>query len=198
MISIVFFICFSIFLATCLNSILGLRVGFKIDFKSVRKNSRRSGSKRAACVCEKLDEISEAYPSFNPEDFLTKASQAFGIIFAAYAEGDKKTLNNLLSGRIYDAFCSAIDDRAGRGEKLDGVLVRFISSEIVNLKNDDDYLLVDVKFTTEQSNAIKNAAGEVVEGNLDYVEVRTDLWTFQKRKNSADPRWLLHEINNQE
>ncbi|MDR2268004.1 MAG: Tim44/TimA family putative adaptor protein [Holosporaceae bacterium] len=196
MINLVFFICLSIFLAVCLNSVIGLRIGFKIDSKSMRKTSRRSSEKRKNDISEKINWLLDLYPGFNRTDFLDKASKAFGVIFSAYAEGDKNTLAQLLSGRIYDAFCRAIDDRNGRGEKLEGVLVRFIKSEIVDIKIDGDDLFANVKFITEQSNALKNAAGEVLEGNLDYIEVRTDLWTFHRKKSSRDPRWLLYEIKN--
>jgi predicted lipid-binding transport protein (Tim44 family) len=163
----------------------------------MRKTSRRSSEKLHDDISKKINGFLGLYPSFNHADFLDKASKAFGVIFSAYAEGDKDTLAQLLSGRIYDAFCRAIDDRNSRGEKLEGVLVRFIKSEIVDTKVDGDDLLASVKFVTEQSNALKNAKGEVLEGNLDYIEVRTDLWIFHREKSSSDPRWLLYEIKNQ-
>jgi predicted lipid-binding transport protein (Tim44 family) len=182
----------------CLNSVIGLRIGFRIDAKGTRKTARRNSEKLQSDVSEKINGFLNLYPGFDHADFLDKASRAFGVIFSAYAEGDKDTLAQMLSGRIYDAFCRAIDDRNSRKEKLDGVLVRFIKSEIVDTKIDDDDLLVTVKFVTEQSNALKNSKGEILEGNLDYIEVRTDLWTFHRKRSSHDPRWLLYEIKNQD
>ncbi|GHT95977.1 hypothetical protein FACS1894122_13950 [Alphaproteobacteria bacterium] len=199
MFGLIFFVCLTVFLISRLNDILGVRMGFKAEIKTGpfdEKNVIEEVSKNE--IQEKIDSISKAYPKFNVNDFIEKAKKVFEIVFSAYAGDDKRTLHGLLGKRMYDAFSMAIDDRKSRHEKLEGILVRFISIDIVDAKIESDDIFVDVKFATEQSNVLKDGHGKILEGNSDYVEVRTDVWTFSRKKSSADPRWLLYEIKNQE
>src|SRR6058998_224055 len=65
-------------------------------------------------------------PSFDPRHFLTGARAAYEMIVTAYAQGDRRTLKNLLSKEVYDGFEAAIKDREARGEKAE---TRFVSIE---------------------------------------------------------------------
>jgi predicted lipid-binding transport protein (Tim44 family) len=177
-----------------------MRIGFEAEAKNnlfPDENSVKEISPDFK-IQEKIEKLSKIFPTFNGHDFLEKAKKAFEIIFVAYAEEDKNTLNNLLSQRMYSAFSLAIDDRKNRREKLEGLLVRFISAEIIDVTIEGNDVFLDVKFVTEQSNVLKNRLGEVIEGNSDYVEVRTDVWSFNRKKISANQMWLLYEIKNQE
>jgi predicted lipid-binding transport protein (Tim44 family) len=177
-----------------------MHIGFKADVKNDIFGSENTVEEVSSAVKmqEKIQTVSEIFPTFNAEDFLDKAKKAFEIIFAAYAEEDKITLNDLLCQRMYSAFSMAIDDRKNKREKLEGVLVRFISAEIIDVAVKSNDVFLDVKFVTEQSNVLKNHLGEVIEGSSDYVETRTDIWTFSRKKISGNPKWLLYEIKNQE
>lgn len=179
-----------------LNEILGLRIGFhkKMD---VSTNFSSESSIQETTISEmdkKILQIKKNYPSFKVADFLNKSQKAFEMIFHAYANGDTKTLKNLLSPRIFNAFSMAIADRKKRGEVLEGTLVRFISSEITDIDLSTDEILVIVKFKTEQSNVLKLEDGTILEGNADFVEDRTEIWSFIRKKTSTDSKWYLHEI----
>jgi predicted lipid-binding transport protein (Tim44 family) len=50
---------------------------------------------------------------------------------------------------------------------------------------------VTIKFVTEQVNALKDAAGEIVEGDPANVVRVSDVWTFCRNTESADPNWLV-------
>ena len=50
---------------------------------------------------------------------------------------------------------------------------------------------IAVQFVSEQINILKNAAGEVLEGDENFVQQITDVWTFEKDINSNSPVWLL-------
>ena len=57
--------------------------------------------------------------------------------------------------------------------------------------NSDGMAKIVVKFVTEQINLLKNSAGEIVEGDENFVQKITDVWTFEKDINSASKIWLL-------
>ncbi|MDR2781042.1 MAG: Tim44/TimA family putative adaptor protein [Holosporaceae bacterium] len=196
MLGLFIFVIITIFLLTKLNDILGTRTGFYINKDNLHDFSKESVIQETTVseADNKVMEVRKAYPTFNPEDFLGKARRVFEIVFEAYSKGDTKTLKGLLSPRIFHAFSMAIDDRKKRREILEGIFVRFISAEIVDVSSTDDEVFVTVKFETEQSNVLKSEDGTVLEGNADFVEKRTEIWSFSRKKSSNDPRWYLYEI----
>ncbi|GHU11156.1 hypothetical protein FACS189449_02030 [Alphaproteobacteria bacterium] len=201
MFGLIFFVCLTVFLISRLNDILGVHMGFKAEIKNdpfTEESDIEEVDSSENEIQKKIDLISKSYSKFNVDDFIEKAKKVFEVVFSAYAGDDKRTLHGLLGKRMYDAFSMAIDDRKSRHEKLEGILVRFISAGIVDAKIEGEDIFVDVKFVTEQSNVLKDIRGKILEGNSDYVEVRTDVWAFGRKKSSADPRWLLYEIKNQE
>ncbi|MBR1734789.1 MAG: Tim44 domain-containing protein [Alphaproteobacteria bacterium] len=187
-----FFFCVTVFLLIRLNDILGTHIGFKTDF-----NDKRLFSDDESTIEEvRKDDTSSVHADlgFIPNGFLEKSKKAFEIVFEAYANGDKDTLKGLLAPKLYSAFCLAIDDRQSRGEKLEGILVRFLSAEIVESSINNEDAFITVKFVTEQSNVLKSRDGIVLEGDSDFVEKRTDTWVFCHKKSSNSPVWLLYEI----
>ena len=51
-----------------------------------------------------LRAIKDADASFDPKTFVDGAKMAYEMIVMAYADGDRKTLKNLLSREVYDGF----------------------------------------------------------------------------------------------
>ncbi|MDR1334082.1 MAG: Tim44/TimA family putative adaptor protein [Holosporaceae bacterium] len=198
MFGLFFFIALTVYLVTRLNDILGTRTGFYADKENLRDFSGKNITREAVVTEKKNDDmvsaVKDAYPMFDAKDFLNKAQKAFEIIFTAYSKGDTKTLKGLLSPRIFHAFSMAIEDRKKRREVLEGILVRFVNSEITNVSSERDEIFITVKFETEQSNVLKSEDGAVLEGNTDFIEKRTEIWIFYRKKSSDDSRWYLYEI----
>src|ERR1700690_2065151 len=71
-----------------------------------------------------LDAIVAADANFDHKHFLTGARAAYEMIVNAFAEGDRRTLKNLLSREVYDGFETAITEREKRGETVES---RFVS-----------------------------------------------------------------------
>ena len=63
-----------------------------------------------------LRNLVKSDPSFRPREFLNGARMAYEMIVMAYADGDRKSLKNLLSKEVYDGFDAAITEREKRGE----------------------------------------------------------------------------------
>src|SRR5580704_6176087 len=70
-------------------------------------------------VASGLDAILAAAPDFDAKHFLTGARAAYEMIVNAYAEGDRRTLKNLLSREVYDGFEASITEREKRGETVE-------------------------------------------------------------------------------
>lgn len=196
MFSLLIFIVITVLLIIRLNDILGMNIGFRVD---VRKNDNFNEDHSIEEIHHEDSKVNIKdtlgnYADFIPQDFLDKSKKAFEIIFKAYAEEDKRTLKDLLAPKLCNAFSMAIDDRKSRGEKLEGILVRFISANITDVSANNEDIFVTVKFITEQSNVLKDRNGMVIEGNSDFVENRTDTWIFCRKKNAISSTWFLYEI----
>jgi len=135
--------------------------------------------------------IREYDPSFSPKEFVGGASMAFEMILNAYAEGDVKTLKNLLSPEVFGGFAQAIEQRNGAGQTLDETLVGIKAAEAVEAYMDGKDALVTVKFVSEQISALLDSDGTVIDGDPIKVIEATDFWTFARPAKSRDPNWTL-------
>lgn len=138
-----------------------------------------------------LVKIKAADPSFAVDQFLSGASSAFEMIVQAYAKKDTDTLKPLLSAEVYSGFAAAIQEREERGETLETELVVMKPAKLKSIEVDGPRAQIAVRFQTEQVNTIRNAQGEIVEGDKDHVDSVTDIWTFARDLNSRDPNWTL-------
>ena len=113
------------------------------------------------------------------------------MIVNAYATGDGKTLNTLLSPEVYENFASAIRARELANNSQESTLVGIDSAEVVEAEMRDHDAVVTVKFVSEQINATVDASGDVVDGDRNAVITVTDIWSFARDTRSSDPNWKL-------
>lgn len=181
-----------------LNEILGVSIGFKISRENFENPTAEKSEIREFSEQEKiLKTMSKNGLKFDEEDFLKKAKKVFELVFNAYSSGDKSTLKDLLSPRTFKAFSMAIDDRKKREETLEGSILQFVKTELIESNVDNEAMYITVQFVTDQITVLKSKDGIILEGSPDYVESRTDLWVFSRKINSSDPRWFLHEIKSE-
>ena len=135
--------------------------------------------------------IEAADPSFDPVDFAGGARAAFTTIVEAFARGDVATLRPLLDPPTLASFESAIRGRNERREKLECTLIGFEASDIAAASLDGSHAGVTVRFVTEQINVLRDAEGQVADGNPNEVQKVIDLWTFRRDTKSSDPNWVL-------
>lgn len=131
-------------------------------------------------------------PHFNKEKFLQNAERAFEVIVAAFARGDTAALIPLLDAKLLAKFATVIEERKQAGVTAETDFVGFDSSEITNVKiGKSGIATICVRFVSEQINLLRNAAGEVLEGDENFIQKITDVWTFERNINSVSPVWLL-------
>src|SRR5262249_5657069 len=83
-------------------------------------------AKPDSAVAAGLDAIAREDKTFDPEHFMTGARTAY----AAYAEGDRSTLRNLLSREVYEGFDAVIRERLSKGETVETRFVAIDRSDI--------------------------------------------------------------------
>ena len=138
-----------------------------------------------------LDAVSADDNSFDPSHFLTGARAAYEMIVIAYAEGDRRTLKNLLSREVFDGFDSVIRDREGRGETAETKFVSIDATEITGAEMRGKTAQITVRFVSQLISATRDRDGTVIEGSADKVTEVTDVWTFARDITAGDPNWKL-------
>lgn len=220
-IDILFFAMVAAFIALRLRSVLGRRTGQErrrsAGFEGPRPNGaadnvvalpeRTSAEVQADAgianladgrVKAGLTQIRLADQKFDLQQFLAGARSAFEMVVEAYAAGDKGTLRPLLADEVYDGFGGVIDQRHAAGQTLDTQLIAIRSTEVVGAEMRDQQARVTVRFKSEQVNVVRDAAGDVVEGDPNIAEDVIDLWTFARDTRSPDPNWTLAETRTPE
>jgi predicted lipid-binding transport protein (Tim44 family) len=214
-IDIVFFAMIAAFLVLRLRSVLGRRdhteTGHVDPFARDAQAAKRAAktpperpvndasvvrlphpdSEAAGEQVQGLRAIAAADAAFDPDEFVQGARLAFEMILAAYVQGDKTALAPLLSSEVMAQFSSAIDERAKTGEQLEQKLVGIRSASIVEAYLDGRVANVLVRFVSDQINAVRDAAGAVVDGDPAAVVEVVDVWTFARDTSKRDPNWLL-------
>jgi predicted lipid-binding transport protein (Tim44 family) len=135
--------------------------------------------------------IRAADPSFEPIGFTGGGRAAFTAIVEAFAKGDTAALRSLLDGPTFSSFEAAIRGRVERKEKAETTLIGFEASDIAAAELQGTNASVTVRFVSEQINVLRNADGQIIDGNPNEVQKVIDLWTFRRDTKSGDPNWLL-------
>jgi predicted lipid-binding transport protein (Tim44 family) len=149
----------------------------------------------SAEVAAGLKAIAAADPAFSPKSFLEGAKAAYEMIVTAFAEGDRKTLRNLLEKDVYDGFERAIAEREAAERKVDFTFVGLPKVEIADADYDKREVRVAVRFNAEVVQATRDKDGTLIEGNADQVQTIADEWTFARNPKSRDPNWKLVATN---
>ena len=138
-----------------------------------------------------LRAIKDADASFEPKTFVDGAKMAYEMIVMAYADGDRKTLKNLLSREVYDGFVAAISEREAKSEKIQSSFVGIDKADIVSaeMKNGESH--ITLRIVSELISATRDKAGEVIDGDPETVAEVKDVWTFARDTRSRDPNWKL-------
>jgi len=138
-----------------------------------------------------LDAIAAQDSSFDPQHFLSGARSAYEMIVLAFADGDRRSLKDLLSAEVYDSFDNVIKDREKHEQKTETRFVSVDKAELVNAEARDRAAQLTVRFVSQMISVTRDKNGAIVDGNADKVTDITDVWTFARDISSRDPNWKL-------
>ncbi len=129
--------------------------------------------------------------SFDPKEFLNGAKMAYEMIVLSYADGDRKTLKNLLSKDVFEGFDAAIKERDARGEKVNSTFVGINQAKIIAADMKGKDAQVTVRIVSEMISATQDSQGNIIDGDLETVAEIRDVWTFARNTALRDPNWKL-------
>ena len=131
-------------------------------------------------------------PNFDADKFLAGAQRAFEMIVVAFAKGEIEILKPLLNSKMFKSFEKIIKQRKEENITAETDFVGFSSVEILGANIDEkNNAKISVRFVSEQANVLRNADGEIIEGDENFIQSVTDVWTFERNIESKSPNWLL-------
>ncbi|MCG6884530.1 MAG: Tim44/TimA family putative adaptor protein [Silicimonas sp.] len=201
----------AVFLILRLRSVLGTREGFEkppVTGPSGARSSRRpefdvieggpdhditdhveDGSSSAKALAA----MKMAEPGFMVGTFLEGSRAAYEMILMAFESGDLSGIRDFISDEVADSFQAVIDMRKEQNLTVDAnfVGVREISLKEAEFDRSSSEGDITVRFVGELTSVVKNADGEVVEGNPNEIKRQRDTWTFSRKMGSDNPNWKL-------
>jgi predicted lipid-binding transport protein (Tim44 family) len=160
--------------------------------EAVEPTERWKGvAEQGSAVAAGLDAIAAEDNSFDAKHFLAGARAAYEMIVTAFAEGDRRSLKNLLSRDVYEGFETAIREREGRGETTETRFVSIDKADITGAELRGKTAQITVRFVSQLVSVTHDRTGAVIEGSPEKVTEVTDVWTFARDLSSRDPNWKL-------
>ncbi|XHE12885.1 Tim44/TimA family putative adaptor protein [Agrobacterium deltaense] len=138
-----------------------------------------------------LRDVMTKDPTFRPKEFLNGARMAYEMIVMGFADGDRKTLKNLLSKDVFDGFDAAISERESRGEVVKSTFVGIEKADITQAAVRDSEVQITLRLVSQLISATYDKDGKLVDGDPDAVAEVDDIWTFSRDIRSRDPNWKL-------
>lgn len=200
----------AIFLILRLKNVLGTREGFEkppIPTASPTPVSRRGfevieGGPDADITDHVADGSSAAKalaamkmvePGFNVGEFLHGARGAYEMILMAFERGELDSILPFLSRDVYESLAEVVEARESKGLKVQSTFVGIRQLDLLDATYDraTDQAEMKVRFVGELTSVVRDAAGEVVEGDANEIRQQKDIWTFGRRMGSDDPNWQL-------
>ena len=182
---IILFAAIAGFIIYRLRSVLGKRTGFQKKptdhqpkYKELKEKEQNQKIPSLLDNQLKLETVYKNVSNFDHKQFLDGAKKAFEIIITAFNNGDKKTLKNLVSQDVYNAFEKAIDENTNNPSAQ---FYSLIIDSVENAKVENNTISISLNFISEQM--LNNDEGKIVKNK--------DTWTFEKPTNSSSPIWIL-------
>lgn len=140
-----------------------------------------------------LAEMKRIEPSFGVSDFLGGARQAYEMIVMGYERGDLDKIQPFLSEEIYESFVDGVAAREDQGLTIEAEFIGVRETELVSASLDQDTKEAEmtIRFVGELTSAVRDEAGDIIEGSLTEVKRQKDTWVFARIMGSDDPNWLL-------
>lgn len=139
-----------------------------------------------------IDSVLYRIPGFNKDSFLQGAQKAFQVITEAFNRADTETLKMLVSTAIYKKMAEIIKQRQEDKITAETDFICFDRAEIIKAQiNDKNKALLSVEFVSEQVNVLRDKDNAVIQGDENYIQNITDVWTFERALDAKTLNWVL-------
>ena len=200
----------AVFLILRLRNVLGTREGFEKPPVQAPETSRRGkpdleviegGPDRD--ITDHVEDGSDAAkalaamklvePGFSVSEFLQGARGAYEMILMAFERGEIDDIAPFLGDEVRQTFVDVIGEREDQGLTIEAnfIGVRELTLTDASFDRDSQEAEITVRFVGELTSAVRDAAGEIIEGNPNEIKRQKDSWTFARKMAANNPNWQL-------
>ncbi|MFK7836962.1 MAG: Tim44/TimA family putative adaptor protein [Sulfitobacter sp.] len=201
----------AVFLILRLKNVLGTREGFEKPPVTDQTQTRRSSGPAFEVIeggpdlditdhveadspqGKALAEMKRIEPSFGVSDFLGGARGAYEMIVMGYERGNLDEIQPFLSEEIYESFVDGVAAREDQGLTIEGEFAGVRTTDLMDATFDPETKEAEltIYFVGVLTSAVRDEAGDIVEGSLTDLKIQKDTWVFARIMGSDDPNWLL-------
>ncbi len=138
-----------------------------------------------------VTQIRVADRDFDLDHFLAGARSAFEMILEAFAKGNLESVRGFLADDVFRRFADALEQSEKDGETRETDLISVTGCEALEAGMEGRVAKVTVKFTSEQTDVVKDSEGRIIAGDPGETMEIIDIWTFARDSRSGDPNWQL-------
>lgn len=144
-------------------------------------------------AADALAQMKGIEPEFSVSEFLSGARGAYEMILMGFERGDIEEIKPFLSDDVYDSFAFVVNDRNDKGLTVEAEFIGVKELQLVDATFDKatNEGELTVRFTGQLTFAVRDRAGEIIEGDAKAIKTQRDVWTFAREMGSNDPNWQL-------
>ena len=200
----------AVFLIVRLRNVLGTRDGFEptqtpaervgpttgevVDLRpDPAENDIADHAEPGSPTSDALHAMKRVEPDFEVTPFLQGAKSAYEMILMGFERGDISEIRDFLAPEVAQAFDQVIESRNERGLVTEADYIGTRETALAGASFDDETGLAEitVRFVGEFTLAVRDAQGEIVEGDPKTARKQRDTWTFARQMGQDDPNWRL-------
>jgi predicted lipid-binding transport protein (Tim44 family) len=144
-------------------------------------------------AADALAKMKGVEPEFSVSEFLSGARGAYEMILMGFERGDIEEIKPFLSEDVYDSFAFVVNDRNDKGLTVEAEFIGVKELQLIDATFDEatNEGELTVRFTGQLTFAVRDRAGEIIEGDAKAIKTQRDVWTFAREMGSNDPNWQL-------
>ena len=195
---LVIFAIVAVIILVQLYSVLGRKVGFRVEDKVLAKTGDDvDGKLQLERPAEppkfpNLDVLKARDANFNEINFFEKARETYEQVVLAFHRGELDAVKDRLTETVYGSFAKAVEAREGTPVTTRLSFVETPKADIDVIDFKDDVAQIRVRFLSE---LLYEAEATEADAKPEKTYRRTaEYWTFQKGMKSPANPWLLARV----
>jgi predicted lipid-binding transport protein (Tim44 family) len=142
-------------------------------------------------VAEGLNAIMTADKHFDVRHFIDGAKSAYEMVVTAYADGDRRTLTDLLAPEVYEGFEAVIRERKDHGETAETRFLSIDAADITAAELRGKTAYLTPRFVSQLVSVTRDLSGKIIDGSANEVIKVTDVSIFARNVRSRDLNWNI-------
>ncbi|KAA2315456.1 Tim44 domain-containing protein [Pseudooceanicola sediminis] len=140
-----------------------------------------------------IEKMKSIEPGFSVSEFLGGARAAYEMILMGFEKGELDDVRAFLAPDVYASFAQVVDMREQQGLTVEGEFVGVKEMTLTEAVFHEDTQTAEltVRYLGQLTQVVRDANGEIVEGEPGKVKTQLDIWTFERKMGSDNVNWQL-------